>query len=255
MRCKNILALSLALVVTTSSIGYALEVDNSLESRELTLEETGLPDGLHITSLDGITQGIDSNGNNFKLKEGITVKLEAEQGYISGRTETEFKPDENITRIELAEVIDTIFEFNADNISNRAFYDVANYNTALVNRLSSANILIGTGNNMFSPNEPVTMDQLVIVISRLLVLDDYTTGCEMSINESVWNLDIAEQVCVAGLINGGLYKGNAKITRGEAVHILNKIVYKDLTTDRVNIFSDVSSTTEFAKDIIKAYKN
>lgn len=40
MRCKNILALSLALVVTTSNIGYALEVDKSSDRiKELTQEE------------------------------------------------------------------------------------------------------------------------------------------------------------------------------------------------------------------------
>ncbi|MCR8634755.1 S-layer homology domain-containing protein [Paenibacillus radicis (ex Xue et al. 2023)] len=96
----------------------------------------------------------------------------AKQNVISGFSDTQFKPNQNVTRAELAKIVTLALHVDQNQAKKNTFTDVADsawyasYVTAMVN----AGAMKGEGTS-FSPNNSVTHEQLVEIVASVLKVD------------------------------------------------------------------------------------
>ncbi|WP_169823473.1 endo-1,4-beta-xylanase [Paenibacillus yonginensis] len=93
-------------------------------------------------------------------------------GIVNGTGDGNFKPDQEITRAEMAAILARILNMNAAN--GTKFSDIdTNWAANYINQLSQAGIVSGVGDGKFAPNATATREQSVAIIVRMLniVLD------------------------------------------------------------------------------------
>lgn len=150
-----------------------------------------------------------------------------------------FRPDDFITRGDMAVIIDRIMKYQT--ASPNKFSDLDNaYYTDAVLKLNHAGIFTGEGNNIRA-KDPITRQETAVVLSRLFsftesekintVFSDYA-------NVSDWAAGYINTMVNKGYISGfggRLYPEN-NITRAEAVKLLDNIISK--IYDRPGTYSD-----------------
>lgn len=154
-----------------------------------------------------------------------------ERGVINGKAEGVFAPNDNLTRAEAVKLIVTAFNIGTDNEEN-VFNDIdkkdwyhsyvlAAYHNGLVN---------GIDENTFSPNAPVSRQDLAVMLSRLI-----PEGSERE--EAITfadNGEIADYAvkAVTAMVNKGIINGtdgnrfapNEKATRAQAAKMLFEMI-------------------------------
>ena len=201
------------------------------------------------------TNGYSKTGKHFKLLENISVDKDVlDTGYISGYTNGTFGPYNKITRAEFGTILARILNTNKN-------VDVFNYPVDITNSWAKESIieLISIGaiskNDLYRPSDYITRYEVAEMLYNILDLSEYSTVCPLSdIGNTVLDKKIAK--CYnAGIIAGytnGTFGGNNTITRSEAVVMMNRIFYSDMTTYKYNKFSDVSSDFWAYSYILKA---
>ena len=99
-------------------------------------------------------------------KNEDAIKYLYHNGIISGKTETEFDPDNTMTRAEFATIITKALSLKTNNaagyddvLENDWYYDY-------INAASFFSIIKGVGNNKFNPNGLITREQAITMIER-----------------------------------------------------------------------------------------
>ncbi len=98
-------------------------------------------------------------------------------GIVKGHGNNKFKPDENITRAELAVIIAKAFNLNKANFGELPFNDVESNNFAKddIKRLLDNEVTVGTSATTFAPKEAVTREQAALFIYKALNVESTTT--------------------------------------------------------------------------------
>ena len=169
-------------------------------------------------------------------------------GYEDG----EVKPNNNITRAEVATIFFRLLtdEARADFWSQENDYsDVSAtdwFNNA-VSTLSNAGIIDGYEDGTFRPNAPITRAEFTAIATRFF---DYTAEYEGAFNDvsySSWYADYVQAAVDMGLVDGyedGGFHPDSYITRAEAVTIVNRVLgrvpHEDhlLDEDEMNVWPD-----------------
>ena len=172
--------------------------------------------------------------------------------YIVGYEDGEVKPNNNITRAEVATIF---FRLLTDNARARYwsqtndYSDIAPeswYNNA-VSTLSNMGIINGYEDGTFKPNAPITRAEFTAIATRFF---DYTAEYEGAFNDvsrSAWYADCVQAAVDMGLVDGypdGGFHPNSNITRAEAVTIVNRVLnrapHEDhlLDEDEMNVWPD-----------------
>ena len=172
--------------------------------------------------------------------------------YIVGYEDGEVKPNNNITRAEVATIF---FRLLTDDARARYwsqtndYTDVAAdswYNNA-VSTLSNMGIINGYEDGTFKPNAPITRAEFTAIATRFF---DYTAEYEGAFNDvsrSAWYADCVQAAVDMGLVDGypdGGFHPNSNITRAEAVTIVNRVLnrapHEDhlLDEDEMNVWPD-----------------
>ena len=115
---------------------------------------------------------IEAGDNPFADTDDINAIKAAAIGVTTGTTATTFSPGNNLTREQAATMLARLAGAIGQPMpeSEPTFGDNANISTwALdsVGQVQAAEIMGGTGNNMFSPISPYTREQSIITIMRL----------------------------------------------------------------------------------------
>lgn len=164
---------------------------------------------------------------NFTPEEdAIDKKIYA---YVSGYPDGTFKPDQAVTRAELASMIANLLTENKVPEQDNKFSDVsnANFSKDAINYIVENGIIMPTSENMFSPQDTVSAQEAKQILETLA----------KKINRPGIVIDLKEQ----------------DLIRGEAVKILNKLF--DIScelTNGDNRFSDVNTRSPYYRDIICA---
>ncbi|WP_164908520.1 C40 family peptidase [Halobacillus litoralis] len=97
------------------------------------------------------------------------INAAVEAGLVNGYGNSTFKPDEDITRSEIAAIVNRAFEFSSKNSSNH-FKDVKSSHWAYddVYALASNSIATGYNDNTFRPNEEATRAEFSAFLYRAL---------------------------------------------------------------------------------------
>ena len=212
---------------------------------------------LNVIDLE-LTEGVDKYGANFVLNKDIsTNKSVLNTGYIAGYTDGTFGPLNNITRQEFGVILSRILNYNGQVDSADYLYDVtATWSKDAIAELVAMGVV--SRDEAFRPTDYITRYEVAEMLYNVVDLSDYATTCLLSdINSSTLIGRKIAQCYNAGLIAGysdGTFGGANNITRAEAVTLINRIFYKDINTNKVNIFPDVSESYWAYAHILKATK-
>lgn len=103
-------------------------------------------------------------------------------GFINGYADNTFKPNEALTRGEMASILAKAFNLQPLNEDALPFNDITDENNAYVKALYDNGVTVGTTANTFSPNQNVTRGQFSTFIYKATSLD--------STEDSAFNLTI-----------------------------------------------------------------
>ncbi len=152
--------------------------------------------------------------------------------YLIGYEDGEIKPENNITRAEVATIF---FRLLTDDArarfwsSENDYTDVATdswYNNA-VSTLSNMGIINGYEDGTFQPNASITRAEFTAIATRFF---DYTAEYDGAFNDVAsgsWYADYVQAAVDMGLVDGypdGGFHPNSYITRAEAVTIVNRVL-------------------------------
>jgi len=165
------------------------------------------------------------------------IRTLAAKGIIDGVTPTEFRPDDPLTRAQVAALITRVLGINNPN-ADGGFSDVnrGDWFFGAVGTASRHNIMTGTGGGMFSPHTNTPRDQLVALTARVLrtemryrnptnpmnYLSEFTDVGDFA-DWSLADLSLATRENLVVRRADGRFMPNATITRGEAAIILYRL--------------------------------
>ena len=173
--------------------------------------------------------------------------------YIKGYPDGTFKPQDNVTRAEAAQMFATLLNggTNFGTSSMTKFSDANDdWYSKAINYVVSKNLISGYPNGTFKPNESITRAEFAQMISGY-VKNEKNSSSDFQDVKDHWAKDAIDKLYGNKNVSGypdGSFKPNAKITRAEAVTILNSVFNRNtnknslnnVNTSSLNKFSDVS---------------
>ncbi|TLS52073.1 hypothetical protein FE782_11970 [Paenibacillus antri] len=113
--------------------------------------------------------GLRDLGDSYARSEILRL---FDEGILSGYEDGTFRPTRSITRAELSKMLSLGMALPEDREASARFEDVPadSWYAGFVGALSAAGVVQGTGPARFSPEEPVTREQLVVFFIRAMGL-------------------------------------------------------------------------------------
>lgn len=152
-------------------------------------------------------------------------------GLVKGISATEFAPERNITRAEFAALLVRALDIKTGTQLTGKFADVAatEWYFSVVNAAAEAGLVSGYSAVTFGPNDPVTREQIAVMISRALTYNENNTT-DTSGNTNLQIFEDKQQISswaldgVSTAVHQGIIKGRSttqfapleKATRAEA---------------------------------------
>ena len=97
---------------------------------------------------------------------------------------------------------------------------------AAIYKMANAGILVGDGNGIFRPNDPITRGELTKIVNMIFGYTEKDTATFTDVNDSHWYKDNVLIAQKAGYIKGyedGTFRGDNYITREETCTILTRV--------------------------------
>ena len=198
----------------------------------------------------------DEKGAISKLEYKVTknaVETVKAISYIKGYPDGTFKPQANVTRAEAAQMFATLLNGGANFGTSSAtrFSDASdNWFSKAVNYVVAKGLISGYPDGTFKPNESITRAEFAQMISGYVKNEKKSTTDFQDVKDH-WAKDAIDKLYGNKNVSGypdGSFKPNAKITRAEAVTILNSVFDRNTTAlslnnvnkSALNKFSDVN---------------
>jgi hypothetical protein len=152
----------------------------------------------------------------------------AGQGYISGYPDGSFRPGATITRAEFVAILVKAFKLPAYSPATPGFSDVspADWHYSSVESAVYAGIIKGYG-SAFGPDDPVTREQMAVMITKVAGLSPAAGGIETKFadsgNISGWAVEAVAAVALEGIVKGypdNTFRPQGRATRAEAVTVV-----------------------------------
>lgn len=219
---------------------------------------------------DNNTDNTGNNGNNntdntgnttpssaYTLKSGMTVNYDAKnRGYVGGYEDGTFKPDNSITRAELATILNRVFDFTS--YSNQEYMDVKGNHWAYssIAAIQSLNMFALNG-NWFLPDAVVTRAELAHAICQFVDTSKVNIGSnpynDISISNYYNDIMAVSQLGIMNGVGGSQFSPNTVLTRAQVVTVINRLI--GISSSAMNVsksFSDVSTSHWGYNDIMLA---
>ncbi len=154
------------------------------------------------------------------------AKAKITAGYKDGT----FAPDKNVTRAEFCALLIRALSLD-EGIYKGGFYDVSpqSWYAGVIQTVYNCSLVKGTGDNTFSPNSPITKEQMIAIIIRTMelmgreILISDTSTLKDFDDASDYSKDYIKKALSKGIIMGdenGLLYPLKNTTRAEAATIL-----------------------------------
>ncbi|SFE61717.1 S-layer homology domain-containing protein [Paenibacillus algorifonticola] len=150
--------------------------------------------------------------------------------YMKGYEDDTFKPDNRITRAEIAAILSRILTRHKADAANIDYTDVAAgyWAKEYIADMTQMGLMKGYGNGEFRADHSVTRAEMARLVSQLLISgSDSQSGKGFGDIAGHWAQSDIMQVQAHGFINGyndGTFKPNQALTRAEAATIINKVL-------------------------------
>ena len=198
----------------------------------------------------------DESGNISKLEYKVTknaVETVKAISYIKGYPDGTFRPQANVTRAEGAQMFATLLNGGANFGTSSAtrFSDASDdWFSKAVNYVVAKGLISGYPDGTFKPNESITRAEFAQMISGYVKNEKKSTTDFQDVKDH-WAKDAIDKLYGNKNVSGypdGSFKPNAKITRAEAVTILNSVFDRNTSAlslnnvnkSALNKFSDVN---------------
>lgn len=184
----------------------------------------------------------DEAGNLTKLEYKVTKKVVEEAkaiSYIKGYPDGTFKPQANVTRAEAAQMFATLLNGGSDFGTSSAtkFSDASDdWFSKAINYVVAKGLISGYPDGKFKPNDSITRAEFAQMISGY-VNNEKKSAADFKDVKDHWAKDAIDKLYGNKNVNGypdGTFKPNAKITRAEAVTILNSVFNRNTTSTSLN---------------------
>jgi hypothetical protein len=165
----------------------------------------------------------DTKGHWAEKTIETFVKLHVIEGYNDGK----FKPDGKITRAEFASILSRVFNIEGGNKNSVTLKDISkNWAKSDIEKLAGAGVIGGYEDGTFKPDNTITREEMVILLSRIVNLNnvkkDTTKGNFDDLKDSYAANEI-KAGAQAGIISGkqsGKFDAKSSSTRAEALQII-----------------------------------
>jgi hypothetical protein len=156
------------------------------------------------------------------------VKEGSHKAYIKGYVDGTMKPDNNITRAEMAAILHRILKDTLGDPKGKAWPDVKNSYWAKesIEAVTGWGLMVGLPDGSFGPAGLLTRAEMATIISRWTKLADRGTSVLTDIKGHWAQADI-ERAARAGYMVGcadSSFKPNKDITRAEVVTTINRVL-------------------------------
>ncbi len=170
------------------------------------------------------------------------IRFVTARSIYSGISDTEFAPDTDMTRAMLVTVLGRLSGITADSNAKGTFDDVSDgqWYTPYVTWAHENGIVKGYDNGCFGPEDPVTREQMCVILKRWLDMSGYTlpltnnTGAFPDADRiSTWAYDSVQYIRSSGLIIGddrGYFSPLANSSRAQVATILFRLITALLET-------------------------
>ena len=175
--------------------------------------------------LNGCT--FDDIQNNWAKSYILTAYM---NDWMNGLSSDTFAPDAPMTRAQAAAILVRMLGLTPDINSTTGFDDCkGNWAEAYINTARDHNIVSGIGGNLFSPDSPVTREEIALMLNNIL---GYTNdGSEAAFNDvskenNSWSYDAISALSEKNIITGytdGSFKPSNNVTRAEMTAMIARI--------------------------------
>ena len=230
-----------ATITYTYTVRYCDEGKLISNTATVTSEETGTdPEDpiddtvvVRVDDRDPIIPPIDDDDDEDEFVPKW-LNTEDHYAYIVGYEDGTIKPNNDITRAEVATIF---FRLLTDNARERYwsttndFSDIAAeswYNNA-ISTLSNMGIINGYEDGTFKPNAPITRAEFTAIATRFFDYEAEYDGAFNDVSARAWYADYVQAAVDMGLVDGypdGGFHPDAYITRAEACTIVNRVLHR-----------------------------
>jgi hypothetical protein len=167
--------------------------------------------------------------------------------YIVGFPDKEFKPNNSMTRAEVAAIVARLTE-NVDIEYELPFKDIrpGHWATNYIKIAMKHGYFGSNQDGLFRPDEPITRGELAAVMARFLKLEvSKPTKAHFSDTSGHWAGNIIEALYNGKFLSGytnGTFKPNNAIIRVEAVTMINRMLYRGPLLGFKQLFPDMPTS-------------
>ncbi|WP_037286204.1 S-layer homology domain-containing protein [Saccharibacillus sacchari] len=154
------------------------------------------------------------------------IQLQLINGYKDGT----FKPNHSITRAEFATILNRTFDIQTGN-ANTSLKDIeGHWAKREIENLVATGIIKGYGDDRFKPNQTITREEMVVMLSRIVDLDHLAKDQDKGRFNDLKGSYAASEVIAgaqAGIIQGngtGKFYPKNGATRAEAVQVVLNVL-------------------------------
>ena len=154
------------------------------------------------------------------------VEYCASQGYVTGYSNGTFKPGNNITRAELAVVMNKMLGLKSP--ANNTFSDVPSgkWFTEPILNCVKAGVITGYNSKSFGPSDPVTREQAAVIMAQAFQVEKASGRSSFADDGQIatWAVGYVKAMNAKGLITGtgsNRFSPKDRVTRGQVCTIIN----------------------------------
>ncbi len=183
------------------------------------------------------------------------------KGYMQGYQDKTFKPENNITRAEMAVILANLDEFAKDDKEYTTFKDVSTKHWAAwaIAYATSKGYFKGYEDNTFRPGNYITRAELSVVLCKYLELNESNSALTDLIDiNGHWAKGYINMLSSKGYIKGysdKTFKPNNNVKRSECTALINRALGLEGAEGSENRFVDVDKSHWAYKDILTATQN
>lgn len=170
----------------------------------------------------------DDDGGTEEEKDPMSLlQTEKHIQYISGYEDGTFRPEDSITRYEVATMFAMLLREEVKDAPAK-FTDVPDsaWYAKSVNALAHLEILSGREEKRFAPEEPIKRGEIAAIAAKFV--EEKKSGKEFpDVKESHWAYSSIDTALAQGLVKGyedGTFRPENDISRAEVVSIINNLL-------------------------------
>ncbi len=224
--------------------------------------------GKYVLSVKETPNGPIKDTYDFELKAPITVdsfNKKDHMNYIVGYEDGTVRPNANISREETVTILfrllteDARKDWLTESTSKFSDVESGRWSMTAIATLSKANLVNGYEDGTFRPANAITRAEFAALTARFALKDAGTVTSTYSDIKGHWAEADIMAVSNAGWFKGsdGKFRPDDKITRAEAVTVINRILERDKAdkesfSEDIVKFSDLNESDWFYTDMVEA---